>query len=315
MKTGARTTIGAVAWLAFFASSHSAPSGPRWTLVLLTLAALVLVPLALDLVAERRDTGRIGRTMDWARNAQLPAATLLAIACGLRPGVWALLAAIPWAAFTVLLLSVGASRMLRDGWSRPLDRLGADIGMIYTAAGGIWLLADRAGLRLLGFEPDVVALTAVHFHHAGLLLPIAAGMVSRQFPDSRFAARAVVGVILGVPALAVGMTTTHFGWTPAVEAAAGCGLALGGLAVAILHVRWAVDTATAPVIPRVLVGVAGVALFLAMLLGAAYAIRPFAAPLPWLDPSRMRAIHGTLSALGFGVCAMLGWRMAVVRSE
>lgn len=309
MTTRTQTLIGGVAWAAFTLAAHPALIAPAWTLIMLTFAAFVLVPLTLDLVMERRDTGKIGRSLQWARYAQLPAATLLALSCGMRPGLWALVVALPWAAVTALLASVGLGRILRDGWSRPLDRMSADMGLVYLVVGGVWMLADRGGLRPLNIDQAIVALTAVHFHFAGFLLPIVSGIVLRQTPDSRFAARAVVGIVLGVPAVAVGITATQLGWSPTVEAAAGCALALSGMAVAILHVRWALDTQTAAPAARGLVGIAGVALFFAMLLAGAYAIRSIATPLPWLGLPQMRALHGTINAVGFGFCGVLGWRL------
>lgn len=308
MNTRTNALIGGIAWLAFVIAAHVALSGAGWTYVLLAFSALVLVPLALDLAAERRDTGRLARTFTWVRRVQLPAAALLALACGMRPGLWALLAALPWAAVTALLASIGVERIFRDAWARPLDRLSTDVGLGYLVIGGLWLLVDRAGLRPLHFQPEIVALTATHFHFAGFLLPIFAGQVFRRMPDSRFAGRGVVGVILGVPAVAAGITATQLGWLPAFEAAAGCGLALAGLTVAILHVRVALDATEGGAVGRLLVGVCGVALFFAMLLAAAYAIRNFAAPLPWLGLPQMRATHGTLLAFGFGLCGVLGWR-------
>lgn len=308
MKTGTRILIGVVAWVAFAIAAHGTPMRPQWTLVALVFAALVLVPLALDLAAERRDTGRIGRSMSWVRHAQLPAALLLATGCLVPPGIGAFLLTTPWAVVTALLASVGLERMLRDGWSRAIDRLGADIGLAFLVIGGIWALADRGGVRPLGFDPDVVALTAVHFHFAGFLLPLFAGQIAREMPASRLATRAIVGVVLGVPAVAVGITTTQLGWNPAIEAAAGCFLALAGMAVAILQVRWALD-AKAGSGARVLVGISGVSLFFAMLLAAAYAVRPYGSPLPWLGLPQMRAVHGTINAFGFALCGLLGWRM------
>lgn len=308
MNNRTKALIGAVAWLAFAVAARTSPSGVAWTHVLLVFAALVLVPLTLDLVAERRDTGRIGRSLTWAGRAQLPAAALLAIACGLRPGLWALLAAIPWAAVTALMAAAGIGRLLRDAWARPLDRLSVDVGLGYMVIGGMWLLLDRAGLHPLGFDPAIVALTAVHFHFAGYLLPVFAGLVFRQVPESRFAARGVVGVVLGVPAVAAGITATQLGWTPAVETAAGCGLALAGMSIGVLHVRCAIDAEEAPLVVRGLIGISGVSLFFAMILAATYAIRNYAAPLPWLGLPQMRAIHGTLLALGFALCGALGWR-------
>jgi hypothetical protein len=308
MNGRSKALIGGVAWIAFALAARTAPTGPAWTHVLLTFAALVIVPLALDLVQERRDVGRTARAMRWASHAQLPAAALLALACGMRPGLWAMLATVPWALVTALLASVGFGRMLRDAWSRPIDRLSTDVGLIYVLIGGVWAMADRGGLQPLRLDPEIVALTAAHFHFAGLLLPIFAGLTLRQMPDSRLAARATVGVVLGVPAVAIGITTTQLGWMPAIEAAAGCGLALSAMAIGVLHVRCALDVAEAPRSSRLLLGVAGVALFFGMVLAASYAVRGFAAPLPWLDLPLMRAIHGTLNALGFALCGAIGWR-------
>lgn len=315
MTTRTKAVIGAVAWMAFVLAARTSPAGPAWTHVLIMLAALVLVPLALDLVAEKRDTGKIGRAMTWARAAQLPAAALLAFACGMKPGLWALLVAAPWAAVTALLAAVGTGRMLRDSWSRPLERLSADVGLGYLFIGGLWLLADRGGLRPLSFDPQIVALTAAHFHFAGFLLPIFAGLVARDMPDSRFAARGVVGVVLGVPAVAVGITASQLGWTPAIEAAAGCALALSAMAIGVLHIRWALDAEDSPTGARLLVGLAGTALFFGMLLSTAYAIRAFATPLPWLGLPQMRAVHGSLNALGFGLCGIIGWRWASLAAK
>lgn len=309
MTTRARTILGAIAWIAFFAAAHTSPTAPAWAEVMLAFSALVLMPLVLDLVSERRDTGKIGRSMTWARYAQLPAAALLALACGMRPGLWAMLVAIPWAAVTALLASVGFSRILRDKWSRPIDRLSTDVGLVYLLIGGVWVLADRGGLRPLNLDPTIVGLTAVHFHFAGFVLPIFGGLILRQSPDSRFAARAVVGVVLGVPAVALGITGTQLGWSPSIEAAAACALALSGMALGILQVRWALDTQVAPPLARVLIGFSGTALFFAMILAGAYGVRSFAAPLPWLGLPQMRAIHGMLNAIGFALCGALGWKV------
>jgi hypothetical protein len=315
MSTRATSLIGAAGWIAFVLAARTMPTAPAWTPVLLTFAALVLVPLALDLVAERRDTGKIARAMRWARIAQLPAAALLTVACGMRPGLVSMLFAIPWAVVTALLASVGFGRLLRDTWARPLDRISADVGMIYLVIGGVWALADRGGLRPLRLDAAIVALTAVHFHFAGFLLPIFSGLVARQMQESRLAARAIVAVILGVPAVAIGITITQLGGSPTVEAAAGCGLALGGMVIGILHVRWALDTPLAPGTGRLGVGIAGISLFFAMVLAAAYSIRGFSTPLAWLGLPQMRALHGTLNAIGFGLCGALGWRLTQAAAQ
>jgi diphthamide biosynthesis methyltransferase len=93
-----------------------------------------------------------------------------------------------------------------------------------------------------------------------------------------------------------------------VEMAAGSALALAGMGVAVLHVRLATEARAGAMRVRLLLGASGVSLFFAMTLAGLYAIRPLALPFPWLDLPAMRMAHGTLNALGFGLCGVLGWR-------
>ena len=308
-KNETRALAGGVVWLGFLAVGRPDLRGDAWAHALLLFAALVLVPLALDLIAELNDARRTAQWLGWSQMGQLPAAVLLAMACGLQPGIVAAGLAMPWLALTTLLAAAGVSRMLRHGWARPLDRLCGDVALLFSAVGGLWTVGDRAGFAPLGFDAAIVALTAVHFHYAGLLLLLFTGFVVRRMKDSRFVARVAVGVVLGVPAVAVGITTSQLGWGPAVEAAAGSALALSAMLVAIFHVRIALE-GDLPAPARVLLGIAGGSLFFGMVLAALYAIRAFAAPLPWLGIPEMRALHGTLNAVGFGLCGVLGWRAA-----
>lgn len=310
MTAKTRAIVGGVIWAAFVALRARDLHGEAWAHALLLFAALVLVPLVLELFVEpenpERDAGAFARI----HLAQLPAALLLAAACWVPAGALAALLALPWAALLGWLAWLGITRLKRGGLRRGLDLLCADMALIFSVVGGVWTLLDRAGVQPLGFAPTIVALTAVHFHYAGLLLPLYAGLVQREFWFWRFSSQAAVGVVLGVPAVAVGITTTQLGWGPSIEAAAGCGLALAGAAVAVLHVRIALESKR-PLAPRLLLGVAGAALFFGMVLAALYAMRAFAQPFHWIGIPQMRAIHGTVNALGFGLCGLLGWRAMV----
>jgi hypothetical protein len=210
-----------------------------------------------------------------------------------------------------MIATTGWLRVRHGGWRRSFDRLCGDAAFIFLGVGGAWVFADRAGHRPLGCDAAIVALTAVHFHFAGLLLPLLAGLTVRAFPESRLATRAAVGALLGVPAVAAGVSLTQLGWGPAVESAAGCGLALAGGVLAVLHVRLAMERKTGSGLQRGLFFVAGVSLFFAMTLAAAFAARGFLAPtMPWLTVPWMRAVHGTVNALGFGLCGVLAWGRA-----
>ncbi len=300
--------LGAAVCLAFALTRVPGLGHTAWATALLLFASLVLVPLALEVVVETDDPPALAPWFSLARWTQFPAALLLAVSCWLEPGAGGVGFAAPWFAFTLLLAAIGMRRLRAAGMRRSLHGMCGDVALIFSAVGGAWALADRAAYRPLDFDAAIVSLTAVHFHYAGLLLPLFAGLVQREYWMSRFAARAAVGVVLGVPAVAIGIVASQLGSGPAIEAAAGVGLALAGMAVGILQVRRATER-NGPPLARWLLGVSGAALFCAMVLAAAYAVRSMGATFAWLGLPQMRALHGTLNAFGFGLCGVLGWRM------
>src|SRR5256885_1534113 len=77
---------------------------------------------------------------------------------------------------------------------RPVGRV---LGLYWLVGAG-WLALARFGLRPLGFSPEIVLATAVHFHFAGVLLPV---LVLRSTGP-----RLVPPVLLGVPLVALGIT-------------------------------------------------------------------------------------------------------------
>jgi hypothetical protein len=314
MNAFSRAIVGTLAWAGFVLVRVPGLAHEAWAHALLLFSALVLVPLALELFRDADEAATTAGWLTWIERLQLPAAFALLVAYWMAPGRLAAAAAAPWVALTGVMAIVGLWRVQSGGLRRDLDGLCRDAALIFAVIGGAWTLADRLGYQPLGFDPAIVALTAVHFHFAGLLLPLFAGLVQRELFFWRLAARAAVGVVLGVPAVAVGITTTQLGAGPSVEAAAGCGLALAGMVVAILHVRIALDGGHAP-IARVLLAIAGVSLFIGMVLAALYAMRAFITPFPWLGIPQMRMLHGTVNAIGFGLCGVLGWRRVARERE
>ena len=317
-----RTALcGGIVWLVYAWTQVPNVRHEAWAHALLLLAALVLVPLALELVDEcareksaAGENAWFGRLTRWTRRAQFPAALSLAWSCTQPAGGWATIAATPWVPVCIAIAVRGCWRLSESGWKRSLDELCIDGALMFLGVGGAWIFADRTGFRPLNFSQAIVALTAVHFHFAGLLLPIVAGLTVRAFPLSRMASCAAACVMLGVPAVAIGITTTQLGWGPGFEALAGCGLAASGLAIAILQIQMAAELAR-PRFARALFLISGLSLAFGMLLAAIYATRAFILPLPWLDVPWMRALHGTANALGFGFCGVLAWRRSVTPAQ
>ncbi|HEY5551308.1 MAG TPA: YndJ family transporter [Opitutaceae bacterium] len=287
--------------------------GFAWSGALLTFAALVVVPLVLRLADEEGDSAASRRLLKLAMALQFPAALLLAVSVATEQGFVALLLAAPWIAVTaeVALAGIaqvaGAKSRSVAGWCRAG-------GLVYFAVGGAWVAADRIGAFPLGFGMDIVQLTAVHFHYAGLALPVLAGCVLREFPRSRSASLAGFGVLAGVPMVAVGISCTQLGGSELVEVVVTTVLAISGMIVALFQARLALESRW-PRASRILWAVAAVSLAFGMTLALLYGIRSLAVPLPWLGIPWMRALHGTANAIGFCLCAAIGWRLAAARRD
>jgi len=294
---------GGLVWLAVAAWWRPSPSSREWAALLLLLAPLVLVPASLEIVQGR--DGR-NRALALAVRWQPLAALLLAIAFVVPAGVAAGLCALPWFAVTALLAFAGLDR-LRRRLVAP-GELAITGGLVYVAVGGIWTLFSRLGLRPLAFDPSIVLLTGVHFHYAGFMLPVLTGFAAAARPG-RLADAAVVGVLAGVPMVAVGITATQLGYGGALEGIAAVATALAAALVGALHLRLATERARAPR-ARALWTVAAIALLGSMGLAALYGMRG-AAVLPSLDVPTMWALHGTANAVGFGFCGLVGWRDAM----
>ena len=177
--------------------------------------------------------------------------------------------------------------------------------MAYLSVAGVWAVMERAGVTPFGFDPEIIFLTIVHFHYAGFVLPVLAGLATRRLGNPIFAQIACYFTVAAVGLLAVGITLTQLGLGPEWEMASSWLMALSATAVAAMHLRLAFDKDNFLKI-RILWAMAAVSLLAGMLLAGLYGAR-FVAPIAWLDIPMMRALHGTLNAVGFGLCAVGGW--------
>jgi hypothetical protein len=268
-----------------------------WVQILLLLAPAIVVPLALH---DLRKFRPFPSTIKW--NA--PAAASLLIAHILPAGPAAGFLAVPWLIFsTYLLRLVWISWPTQGGPGSPdrILRLGA---FAYLSVGAAWALADRFAWQPLGFDPLIVLLTAVHFHYAGFAL-LWIGAKALPYCRARWERYLLSSIILGVPLTAIGITASHFNWSPGIEMASVLIMAAGGISLGLLYLRMAI-TGKGQAGVRTLWLLAGLALLLGMSLAILYGMR-YLWPLPWLSIPWMYAVHGTLNSIGFALSAMLGW--------
>ena len=99
---------------------------------------------------------------------------------------------------------LGVLRLAR-WWTAAPGRTVPMAGLIFLAVGGAWTVASRFGLRPLDFKDIIVLLTGVHFHYAGFVLPLLTGWAGRRLRTTALRV-AAVGVVVGVPLVAPGIT-------------------------------------------------------------------------------------------------------------
>lgn len=171
----------------------------------------------------------------------------------------------------------------------------------------MWTLLSRFGVRPLAFSPDIVFLTAIHFHYAGFILPMLTGLAARAI-SGVMARLATIGVIAGVPLVAIGITATQLGFGLRLESLAATLTALAGLLTAGLQLR--LSTRSGPPLPaRVLWASSACALAVGMTLAALYGLRAYW-HFPWLSIPWMQAVHGSVNALGFSLMGTVSWHLA-----
>jgi hypothetical protein len=268
------------------------------------LAALVWVPLALRLVEAERPAG-----LSLLIHRLHPPCALLLIGSFLLPAsLPAALLTLPWAGWAALiglrgLLRLWAGREQRLYQLAASDELCLDLGMLALPVGGIWLLAARASLPLMGFVYPITLLTGMHFHYAGLLLPVIVGLAGRLLPagTNGWALYRVLGpaVCLGVWMVAAGITLGGL-----AEALAGTVFATLLAAVAAILLLQAAPRITDDPLARALLLLGLLAAWPAMGLAAVYALSR--AGLTSISLETMALLHGTLLAVVFVGCSLLG---------
>jgi hypothetical protein len=292
-----------------------------WAGRFVLLAALVWVPLALRLIEPLALT----TVPAWVQALQPWCALLLIASFLVRAGTVAALLALPWALWTALVGLRGLLR-LREHPLRAVDELCLSLGLIALPVGGVWLLAARAGLPVLGFVAPFTLLTGMHFHFAGLLMPTVVGLAGRLLGPRESGPADVVNGRAGwpgadawrlyrvlAPAACLGV------WLVAV------GITLGGLAEAVAGTLFATLLACLGAVlllsvparipdrlARVLLALALLATWPAMALAALYALSRIGRANVGLET--MALLHGPLLAIVFvggGLLAMARLRPAV----
>jgi hypothetical protein len=280
---------------------------PGWAEAMLLLASFAVVPLGLELAVSADPRSR-SMPLRMAARLHWPAALALTASFAVPAGGLGIMLALPWLVTTVLAALHG----LRSLWRGPrtTPEVCLDVGLIYLAVGGAWTVIARAGMRPLGFPDLIVLLTAVHFHYAGFALPVLAGLAARAL-GGPVAGAACLGVIAGVPLVAIGITDAQLspGILPPrlLELVASAITAASSILVGLLQIRLAWRSGS-PILARALMATSGLALLGPMALAALYALGSFEG-VARIEIATMLRYHGAVNALGFAVPGLLSWHL------
>ena len=263
---------------------------------LFLLAPLVLVPLGYRLL----EIAVPGSRPPAVALRLLPVgAGLLLVSFWLPAGPAAAVLAAPWLAITAATALAAGARLVRDpDRFRPGVRHATDAAVAFLAVGATFAVIDRLGVQPFGFSATVILLTAVHFHFAGFVLPLAGALAIERRP-SRWLEIALGAIVVGIPITALGFFGLPIAnWVGAtLTASGGLVIGLGTIAIARTLVR------------RSAVGlavIAGASLIVSMPMAVVYATGTLLGT-TWFDIGDMAAIHGTLNALGFSLAVMVAW--------
>ena len=233
----------------------------------------------------------------WPERLQIPSAVGLAASVVIAPGWNAAALACPWL-LTTLCMGVQALVVFRKSGTTLAQRV-ALVGWMQLPVGGAWLFADRLALEPFGFDGQIVRLTAAHFHYAGLVLPLMAGLILHYFRQ-RWVRVVCVGASGGVLLVALGISFTKWGAPVEMEcllACIFCVLVLGAaMAQAVLALR----------LRNVWLALSALSLLIGMTFALLYALRIWL-PLSWLHIPWMWAVHGSVQVFGFTVAGLVGW--------
>lgn len=297
---------GAILWLALGASRLAGLVQLTLIDVLFLLAPLVIVPLGLRLV--RFDDGLPSRLLNLAMRVQPIGAALTVVAFLLPTGVAAGVLATFWL-LVCGLAGLAALAHLVAGRSVHPGRLIPAVAVGFMAFGAVWLVLSRAGIRPLGIDPQIVELTAVHFHFTGFAATLLAALVLIGLREEKSiwyqsALAAAVLLMLGSPVLAAG-------WGTPVHAlqVLGAVLVAGGVIGTAAMTFFRATTLAEPRIARVLLRISALTPLLPMVLAVEYSTGRFFG-FGTLDIHTMALIHGNLNAIGFSLLGLIAWSIA-----
>lgn len=301
LSTLPRLFFGLALWLIMLLLNGIIPLNtdvPAVFVLLFALAPAVVTPLGLRTLVVHEHSAWFKLLLKWDFVAACLCLSAFFWPVGLLSGLYVL----PWVVICYGLAGVGLFRLLRFGleaWEEVL----LNVGLLFLAVGGSWLLLARLGLRPLDFSTVIVFLTAIHFHFAGFASCFILGASGRWLMrESTRVQQVYLGVmacsLLGIPLLAMGIA-----FSPALEVLAGVVFALSlvgwaglMLSIGLRQCRFWVSKA--------LLAISALSIVWSMFWALSYAIATYFDQV-WVSIPQMGWRHGVFNVLGYALPALI----------
>jgi len=302
--SGAKTAIAGIAiWLVLLAGMLSGNFRLNIFELLFLLAPWVAVPLTLSLVSTTEGSGLSRICSAIVRSLIFPGAALVTASFFLSQGWPAGLLVCLWLLVAAALALDGLDRLIGTRL-KSFPEFCFAIGEGYALVGALWLLASRLGLQPVSFREPIVLLTAVHFHYAGLMAAILAGLVASRLGATR--TLLPLRAALSCAVLGPGLLGLAFLAGPKLKLAAVGLMVIGECGIALGTFRIGLNAAQSVGGRFLLVGSACV--ICGMALAGIWAVGEY--PLhAFVNLEQMARYHGILNSLGFGLCSLVGWTL------
>ena len=268
--------------------------------LLFLLAPWVVVPLALSLVPVAQDNWFSRISAGGVRYLLFPGAALTTVSFFLPDGRLAGTLSCLWLIACAALALNGLDRLVRTRL-KSFPEFCFSVGEGYALVGALWVLASRTGLQPVGFHEPIVLLTAVHFHYAGLMAAVLAGLAASTARVSR-----LLRIGLSCAVFGPGLLGLAFLIGPKLKLAAVGLMVIGECGIAAGTFR--IGLANAAGIGGRLLLVGSACVLFGMALAAIWAGGEY--PLhAFVNLEQMARYHGVLNSIGFGLCTLVGWTL------
>jgi hypothetical protein len=269
--------------------------------LLFLLAPWVTVPLALSLVPAASTSRLLVLSAPVVKYLLFLGAALTTLSFFLRDGRWAGVLTGVWLLIALMLALDGLQRLFTSRMKSFPDFCFA-VGEGYSLVGALWLLASRLGLQPVGFHEPIVLLTAIHFHYAGLMAAVLAGLVASRLGPG--VTSLYLRIALACAVLGPGLLGLAFLAGPKWKLAAVALVFIGESGVALGTFRVGLSD-TRAIGGRLLLAGSACVIF-GMVLAGIWAVGEY--PLhAFVNLEQMARYHGVLNSVGFGLCSLLGW--------